>query len=114
MLKIQGSAIKLTRGDDAIFTIDVYQPDGSIYSPSEDQRILFSVSRQPSKEPNPKPLIQKEFHKNDDNQYEVEIKSIDTKFLDYGKYMWDCQFIFSDGDVNTICSGVLELLYEVG
>lgn len=45
MLKIQGSAIKLTRGDDAIFTIDVYQPDGSIYSPSEDQRILFSVSR---------------------------------------------------------------------
>ena len=35
MLQIKGSSIKLTRGDDAIFSIDVYQPDGTLYTPSE-------------------------------------------------------------------------------
>ena len=44
----------------------------------------------------------------------VEIKSIDTKFLEYVKYLWDCQFFVEDGEVNTGCSGMLELLYEIG
>ena len=44
MLQIKGSSIKLTRGDDAVFSIDVYQPDGTLYTPSEGQRIVFSVS----------------------------------------------------------------------
>lgn len=57
MLQIKGSSIKLTRGDDAVFSIDVYQPDGTLYTPSKGQRIVFSVSRQPSKEPTPKPVI---------------------------------------------------------
>ena len=35
MLQIKGSSIKLTRGDDAVFSIDVYQPDGTLYTPSE-------------------------------------------------------------------------------
>lgn len=35
MLQIKGSSIKLTRGDDAIFSIDIYQPDGTLYTPSE-------------------------------------------------------------------------------
>mgnify|MGYP006954713580 CR=1 FL=1 len=45
MLQIKGSSIKLTRGDDAVFSIDVYQPDGTLYTPSKGQRIVFSVSR---------------------------------------------------------------------
>ena len=45
MLQIKGSSIKLTRGDDAIFSIDIYQPDGTLYTPSKGQRIVFSVSR---------------------------------------------------------------------
>ena len=114
MLQIKGSSIKLTRGDDAVFSIDVYQPDGTLYTPNEGQRIVFSVSRQPSKEPNPKPVIQREFYQCETGQWLVEIKSIDTKFLEYGKYLWDCQFFFEDGEVNTVCSGMLELLYEIG
>jgi len=45
MLQIKGSSIKLTRGDDAIFSIDIYQPDGTLYTPIEEQKIVFSVSR---------------------------------------------------------------------
>ena len=59
-------------------------------------------------------MIQREFYQCETGQWMVEIKSIDTKFLEYGKYLCECQILNEERDVNTICSGMLELLYEIG
>ena len=113
MLTIDGQLIRLTRGDDATLSLALYQPNGELYMPIEGQKVLFSVSKKPTKGPNPTPIFQREFQQ---SKYglQVEIKSDDTRFLGFQKYAWDCQFIFETGEVNTVCSGLLELIPEVG
>ena len=96
MLRLNGDSIKMTRGDTAYFEITVYTPDGEIYELQKKDRLVFTVRETPKKTSGSPPLLEKSFQ---------DIK--------YGKYFWDVEIIFANGDVNTVCAGTLTLAYEV-
>ena len=71
---------------------------------------------------NTPPLIEKHFKllKADGMQdaiLQIEILEADTKFLKYGSYLYDVQYIDhgqAKSVITTVCKGDLELLSEIG
>ena len=48
---------------------------------------------------------------------QIEILEADTKFLKYGSYLYDVQYIYhgqAKSVITTVCKGDLELLSEIG
>lgn len=108
MLRLNGDSIKMTRGDTAYFEITVYTPDGEIYELQKKDRLVFTVRETPKKTSGSPPLLEKSFQ-----DRTIKLVPEDTNFLKYGKYFWDVEIIFANGDVNTVCAGTLTLAYEV-
>ena len=107
MLNINGTDIKMTRGDSVILNMVIYTPDGNVYEMQNGDSLYFTVRELPKKTSD-SPLIEKTFSNND-----IKLTPADTMFLKYGRYFWDVTLIFSDGDVNTVASGYITLTYEV-
>ena len=123
MLNIKDNTIYLTRGDDAPISLALYTPEGKLFPVTslDDIDIVFSVRKKPMKQNIP-PLIQKHFKLIEvdgmnDPILQFEFKEIDTKFLKYGQYLYDVQYIiYQDGKTitTTVCNGYIELLKEIG
>lgn len=122
MFKIDGSKIKLTRGDDAVIELAVFTPDNKPYEPQEGEKARFTVRKRPLYNNSTPPLIEKDFAFEtysgegieSKTSFEIRINSIDTKFMEYGVYLYDVQYCDLKGNLSTLCNGTLELTYEVG
>lgn len=108
MLSIKKNSISLTRGDNAIISINIYTPDGKIYELQNGDKIIFCVREQLKHSPSSSYLLKKEFY-----NYEINIQPQDTNFLDYGQYLYDCSLILNNGEINTICNGTFTLTGEI-
>ena len=123
MLNIKDNTIYLTRGDDAPISLALYTPDGKLFPVEtiDDIDIIFSVRKKPMKQNTP-PLIEKHFKLLEadgmqDAILQIEILESDTKFLKYGSYLYDVQYIYhgqAKSVITTVCKGDLELLSEIG
>lgn len=123
MLNIKDNTIYLTRGDDAPISLALYTPDGKLFPVEtiDDIDIIFSVRKKPMKQNTP-PLIEKYFKLLEadgmqDAILQIEILEADTKFLKYGSYLYDVQYIYhgqAKSVITTVCKGDLELLSEIG
>lgn len=133
MFKIDGSKITLTRGDDVVIELSVFTPDNQVYQLQEGEKARFTVRKKPMYNNSTPPLIEKDFafatyESKDESKdvksngesnesktfFEIRLNSIDTKFMDYGCYLYDVQFCDLKNNLSTICKGVFELTYEVG
>ncbi len=118
MLKINNGVIQLTRGDDCVLDLQIYTPDNQEYSPREGDKARFTVRKHPLNNNATPPLIEKNFEFMDmadgSRVWRIKIKSIDTKFMTYGDYLYDVQFCDIKGNITTVCKGKFILTYEVG
>lgn len=100
MFSIIQNHIVLTAGDTGRITIDIRNPDGSIYTPNENDIITLMV---------------KTCH--DDMDCCIHKQGIDIVFepedtinLPHGKYIYGVKILLANGDVNTIIeSGIFEI-----
>lgn len=92
MLTIKDNIIKLTRGDTAIFEINIVDSEGQPYELQEGDVIAFTVKKFAIDE---NPLIQKVGQT-------IWLEWEDTKGLPFGNYLYDVQIIFANGDRDTI------------
>lgn len=104
MFLIEGTAIRLTRGDSAEFGITVYDAAGNLYELQEGDKVEFTVKENVYSKT---ALIQK-------TGTQIQIKPEDTASLSYQKYVYDVQVTLADGTVDTIISpSEFEVLSEV-
>ena len=86
--------IELTRGDIAIFSITITNDNGEIYKAQEGDKIVFTLKNNTLSQ---NVIIQKEVIDGI-----VKIEHEDTKDLEYGKYVFDVQLTFANGDICTV------------
>ena len=101
MLKIEGTTIYMTRGDDAEIQIDITDLSGEKYVLKDGDVLKLTVKK-----------TVKEY----DTAFEVvadadglfTISASDTKSLEFGKYVYDVQ-LTSDGKIQTVvpCSNFM-------
>ncbi len=115
MLEINGTKISLTRGDTLRALLSLFK-DGSEYTPEEGDTIRFALKHRDMnsgmtdfKDKNP--LIVKEIPT---DTLEFVLDPEDTKNLQFGKYVYDIEITFANGDVDTfIPNATFEILPEV-
>ena len=108
MQRVTNNSITLTRGDTFKANIILTDSTGAPYVPQEGDVIRFAMKEDYG---NGTPLIMK-IIPNDTLLLKIEPE--DTKHLRYGKYVYDIQITFDDGDVDTfIDRATLTLTEEV-
>lgn len=106
--KINNSNKKITlvRGDSLHLKVNIYLND-ELYTPQIGDTVRFAMKQ--SYQSN-KVLI----HKNIPiDSMELHLNPADTKRLSFGKYVYDIEITFYNGDVDTFISGEFELTPEV-
>ena len=94
--KINGTTISLTRGDTLRVTIDIFNPDGTVYEPITGDSIRFALKKA-YRDSNP--LIYKDISTADRILY---ISPEDTKTLKQpSEYVYDIQMTHANGDIDT-------------
>ncbi len=100
---INGTTIKLTRGDSFSAEVGIYNADGSAYEPASTDAIRFAL-KSPEMTPGNKdytqetPIIEKVI------PYDtllLELEPEDTTGLDFGQYVYDIELTKADGTVDT-------------
>ena len=108
MVKIVGTAIQMTRGDTLKALVGMKIQGGEEYRPVEGDVVRFAMKKKYSDE---EELISKVIP-NDTLMLHLEPQ--DTKELEFGKYVYDIQITYANGDVDTfIDRAVFELTEEV-
>lgn len=103
MIKVQGTTIIMTRGD----TMKIHFSLGD-YIPKEGDVIKFGMKKDFC---DSECLIEKVIP-NDTTILQIEHD--DTKDLDFGTYVYDCEITFANGEVNTFISkAVFKITEEV-
>lgn len=108
MLTIDGSTINLTRGDSMVATISILLPDGTAYTPAEDDVIRFRMKLNWQVHAN---LITKVIPH---DTMQLELQPEDTADLLPGRYVWDCKLTTEDGDEDTFINAAVFILTEGG
>lgn len=103
MFTIDGTTIKLTRGDSFYCEIGMKNSSGETYEPQEGDVIKFCLKRgmlNPSKSEyaDRMPLIEKNIPI---DTMTLHLEPNDTKGLGFGEYVYDLELIFANGDVDT-------------
>ena len=107
MIKLEDNIIYLTRGDSAVFEIDLRDEKDDEYQIQEDDVIRFAMAK---KYADGNPLIIKEV---DHETRTVEIDPEDTKELPFGTYVYDVEVTDGYGHVSTVLLSKLKLTKEV-
>ena len=108
MVIVNGTTISMVRGDTAKIEIAINDSEGHEYAPVEGDVIRFAAKKSYYDE---EPIIYK-LIPNDTLLLWIEPQ--DTKNLPFGKYIYDIEITFADGDVDTfIANATLEILKEV-
>ena len=94
MFNINGTTIKITRGDTGVFSLDIKNAQGQAYDYSQDA-VLFTVKKTVF---DSTPLIQKQVIYEEN----ITILPTDTSTLPYGTYVYDVQLTTAGGVVDTI------------
>lgn len=98
--------ISLVRGDSLHLKVNIYI-NQELYTPENGDRVRFAMKQ--SYQSN-KVLV----HKNIPiDSLELHLEPSDTKKLAFGKYVYDIEITFDNGDVDTFISGEFELTPEV-
>lgn len=98
ILEIVNNQITLTKGDSAILNLTIYFPNmEEQYELMDGDIVTFSITDKTQCFGESKIVVKKDFQQN-----EIQLKPIDTKYLSCGKYEYDVQLTFKNGDVNTI------------
>lgn len=103
---VKKNTIYLTRGDTFRATIALKDAEGEIYTPVEGETIRFAMKKT-YEDAEPLLLIPVPI-----DTLELEIKSEDTKDLDFGNYIWDMQITRSNGDIDTFITKAQLVLTE--
>ena len=106
--KINNSNKKITlvRGDSLHLKVNIYL-NKEPYTPQEGDVVRFAMKQ--SYQSN-KVLIHKDIPI---DTLELSLEPSDTKRLAFGKYVYDIEITFDNGDVDTFISGEFELTPEV-
>lgn len=108
MLKIDGTTIRLTRGDTLKIAISLKDYEGHDYTPSQGDVIRFALKKRYE---DSRPLIHKII---DNSDLMLVLEPSDTKDLSFGDYVYDIEITFNDGTVDTfICEAIFTLAKEV-
>lgn len=109
MVSINGTTIKMTRGDTLRVLLDLQDESGNTYVPVAGDAIRFAMKRTYN---DSTPLIIKEIP---NNTLELVIDPEDTKSLPQpSSYVYDIQITYANGDVDTfIDKAKLQLTEEV-
>ena len=98
ILEIVNNQITLTKGDSAILNLTIYFPNmEEQYELMDGDIVTFSITDKTQCFGESKIVIKKDFEQN-----EIQLNPVDTKYLSCGKYEYDVQLTFKNGDVNTI------------
>lgn len=95
----------LTRGDTCEINIELYNEDGTIYNPSANDVVVFSIKKNVIDE---EVLLEK-------TGLIIRIDSEDTRDWQIALYYYDVKVLFEDGTVQTVIpQSPFELKYNVG
>lgn len=110
MLEVIGNKITLSKGDSASFNLTIYYAGlDKPYELKDGDSVHFFASRFDELANKNKIVINKLFEKNS-----LTLDPIDTMYLKSGKYKYEVQLTFKNGEVNTIIdSSILNLTEEV-
>ena len=98
ILEIVNNQITLTKGDSAILNLTIYFPNmEEQYELMDGDIVTFSITSKTQCFGESKIVIKKDFEQN-----EIQLNPVDTKYLSCGRYEYDVQLTFKNGDVNTI------------
>lgn len=102
MLEFVGSTIRMPRGDTGTFPVWYEDEETKIKIPLvTGDRVAFTVKRN-ANDPDSEALIQKFVTTFVDGVATVRIDPLDTKFLEFGRYFYDCEIKLADGTVHTL------------
>ena len=93
MFQIRGDTIFVTRGDSAVFNLDLLDADGNPFALQSGDVLTFTVKKTTSDKD---ALIQKNVTD------AIVLKPSDTSGLAYGRYAYDLQLTRANGYVETI------------
>lgn len=93
MFQIRGDTIFVTRGDSAVFNLDLLYADGNPFALQSGDVLTFTVKKTTSDKD---ALIQKNVTD------AIVLKPSDTSGLAYGRYVYDLQLTRANGYVETI------------
>lgn len=115
MYKVEGTTIKMTRGDTVEITVRPEMSDGTVYHPVEGDRVRFAVKGQLNGKgtayKDTDPLINKQIPI---DTMLLTLEPEDTKPLAFGQYTYDVELTTADGAVDTfIFEATLEIKPEV-
>lgn len=107
MFYVQGTDIKITRGDNAQLAVDLLNADGSAYVMQSGDKLYLTVNigaRQGE------PLLQLV----SDSQAIFRFVPESTKTLEFGKYKYDIQLTTANGEIYTVIPvSKFEVLEEI-
>lgn len=110
MYTVTNDTITLTRGDSVPINFELLDSEGAKVNLAETDKLLFTVRKYRKKDPND---VVYTFQKEIVNG-SFKIEPQDTYNLTYGKYVWDIEYVYSDGkDSLTVLNGELYLTDEV-
>lgn len=112
MVKVEGNAITLTRGDTLVRSVVIHDTNGNVYTPKEGDQVRFALK---SDFKDTKPLLLKEIPI---DTMVLRLESSETKRFDQPKrYVYDIQITIDDGTeegfVSTFISSTLTTVEEV-
>lgn len=105
---VKGTTITLTRGDSFAADIEIFQPNGEPYTPTEGDSVRFAMKKSVKED---EVLILKDIPI---DTMRLVLNPEDTKGLEFGNYVYDLQLTKSTGEVDTfVTKSVLTLTEEV-
>jgi hypothetical protein len=104
MVDVKNNDIRMTRGDTCVLDLAIVNEEGTPYTITDDDVILFTVKRTTS---NKDVILQKTVAGG-----KITINPKETASLDYGTYCYDVELRRSDGFVATIITPHILVLTE--
>jgi len=95
MVSVEGTTIRLTRGDTLKVSVSLKDQSGKAYTPMVGDVIRFAMKKRYD---DPEPLIYKVI---DNEMLMLVLEPSDTKDLAFGEYVYDMEITFDDGTVDT-------------